>query len=388
MFSLIFFLPLYYLLANLSAGLLLVTIFKDQIGPILEKYSDLAYLLPASYLFAFSILGFTILGYFFRYFKKSSIRQSYLSTSRKANAGAKIRVVLPYLNLLLIFVIFISDFSNLFAREDYLWSDMGLVPGLFVLTAPVVVGLQKKGFLAHLNLSLVILYSFALATRASGLVPILFLSTRAAVKNIPTFLTRSFYILLVPFLYFLSLINRESQRHGLLFYFQNLDQSLVNISQNFSFWLLESVNNIGTSLIVLAATLEDKPNNNFGWDYIAVVFSPLSGQSVGWPEIFLDYRLHLFIPYSGLGEIINMSPVLVLAFVSFLFYLYGSSLLSYLTTPKGLSKALSGLASLFVLCAFILVFQYNARSVMRFVWLAAIFRIISVLLYKAKITKI
>lgn len=384
MLYLIFYLPVCYFLINFLTGLLLVTAFKDQISPLLIKYTDSSYLLPVVYLTIFSVLGFFLLGYFFRRFKGVSSRQTFVFLASKPNNGSKFKSLLPYLNLLLIILVFIRDLNNLFDRDVYIWTNMGLLPGLFVLTAPVFVGLQKRGFLAHFNLSFIILYSFALATRASGLVPILFLSTRAAVNNMPPILIRNFYVLLVPFLYLFSLINRNSPRHGLLFYFQELPRSLGDIAGNVGLWLLEFVNNVGTSLIILSGTLEDNSSNKFGFDYFAIVFNPLGGQSVGWDKIFLDYRLHLFIPYSGLGEIINISPVLALVFISFLFYLYGSSLLSYFNTPRGFSKAFSGLAALFTLFAFVLIFQYNARAVMRFVWVAAGLRVFAIVLRASK----
>jgi hypothetical protein len=376
MLRLLLFLPVYLILFNLSAGLLLVTLFRDQISGPLLKYLDSSYTLSVIYLASFAIIGFIILVYFYRKLKNISLAGTlnYLSHSR--NTRHRVQLFLPYINLLIIVVFYVNYSSYLYDRDVYI-PNFGLGPGFFTLTAPVLVGFQKRGLLAHLYLFFVILFAFALSTRSSALVPVIFLSTRVAVNRTPPTFPRTIYVLLIPILYFLALINRNYPRHGLLTYFQNLFKSLSDITDNIAFWVSEAVYNVGTSLLILSATLDDKSKIDFGWNYAKVVLSPFSGQTVGWHDIYLNYRLHLFIPYSGIGEIININIFLSVGLLAFLFYLYGSSLVSFLTNVNGFSKALNGLVLLFSFAAFIFMFQYNARSFMRFVWIAAALRLFS-----------
>jgi hypothetical protein len=224
---------------------------------------------------------------------------------------------------------------------------------------------------------------FAYGSRSLALFPVtyLFASTLIGVKNsklkIGVFSLISIGLLPIP------LILRNGSGHGLLPYLSKLSEI-----QFFEYGesLAGLIKNIGFSVAIIKYTSFDAPEISL--QAILTSLNPLLSTS-GWDELKPTLRAHLFIPYSGIGELYNFSPLLLYFFLFQLFCLVIITSKSFLISKDSeistfalIHFGLSILACLYLL-------QYNLRSVFRLETILivnyVIFRITNEL--RAKITE-
>ena len=241
---------------------------------------------------------------------------------------------------------------------------LGAVPGQ---------GRQRLGKVLCLAYAVVL---FSTATRALGLLPLLWLLT---VEGLGVGGTTTRRVLRAGWVFALmylalgsALTGRGLADHGLLAYASHfahdpssLIQSATTIGGNLLFGYPL------TSFVVHVAPQVTQHD-------ISTSLNPLPGSMTDWTTIAPTLRAHPYIPYSTLGELFSFSPAFGLVYfgiAGFVFQYAGAALLSKSSLRIRLAVALTVLAT----AAFFMVttLEYNTRSVTRTLWLLLLLVIVS-----------
>lgn len=201
--------------------------------------------------------------------------------------------------------------------------------------------------------------TFAYGSRSLALFPItyLFASMLSGLKSsklrLGVFSLISLGLLPIP------LILRNGSGHGLLPYLSKLSDIQFFEYGEAVFGL---VKNIGFSAAIIKYTSFDAPEISL--QTILTSLNPLLSTS-GWDELRPTLRAHLYIPYSGIGELYNYSPLLLYFFLVQLFCLVIIISKLFLTSKDSEigTFALIHFAVSILACLYLL--QYNLRSVFR-----------------------
>jgi hypothetical protein len=182
-----------------------------------------------------------------------------------------------------------------------------------------------------------------------------------------------FHLIVSIILFTFILYFRGLDLHGLIPY----AESILGLTDNLQSWqssLSELVLNVGFSLQVTQATIEELLNSN--QEYLLASLSPAFGSS--WIDIMSFQRVNLYVPYSALGEIYSYSHTglliyLCIAAIVFIFHEYVGS------RANPTIRLLSLIFGIFCSLSFAYLFlQYNLRSATRMLYYLLIFDILPV----------
>lgn len=256
-------------------------------------------------------------------------------------------------------------FEPLLSRDRYIeiTGTPGIVLTSALMTLPVSIALERGKLFRALHLFIILAICFSLATRSGAIIPIMYGLTRMMAGFTPTKRQWALYTSVALSMFSLALACRELTSHGLLPYISELIKSPSRIALGYS--MVGA--NIASNYLNFVATLAE-PSDKFDFDYLVVTFNPLSGEAAGWNEISSLYRIHFFVPYSGMAELLNMNKLLGLIVFGSSNILYSRSITRAFNS-SGVSKYAYAAATLAALMFFALLFSYNARSCIRWLYL-------------------
>lgn len=307
------------------------------------------------------------------------------ATPRPRNHDSNIRIP-DYLQwILILFSIFLiactiidKTITELLARDYYQDKEGHIGTGPlrfadpFLILIPMIVGTvssasrsgSKKivaGFLFFACIAL----EFAMCSRK---LPLAFLSllfgevlvTSSRPSSLKLFLCVLASSVSLPAVLFL----RDGEVHGLLPYFNELvfNLSLDDIGIAFE----KAISNQADIFVTLDATIVDYHSPRRHELYTAM--SPLPGSMTDWGQISPSLRIHLYTPYSSIGELWCHGPI-----IEFLYFAFISVAIFFneRLTSKIVDSSIPSLVGRAVLIgAIVMMPQYNLRSITRFVYFA------------------
>lgn len=181
-------------------------------------------------------------------------------------------------------------------------------------------------------------------------------------KNSVSKYFKIFLIIVVTYVCFcFVLVSRQLPTQGFLVflsYFINDFSVQVVFDKSSEFFF-----NLTSSFFITAQTMKEA--NWLGLNDFYMFVNPLPGNVVGWYEQYWKYRVNAAIPYSSVGELINLGigyPFVLFSIIGFML----SRNISDLQARRGiLYKLFSLLGLMMMLQVVFIVGQYNTRSVLR-----------------------
>ncbi len=212
------------------------------------------------------------------------------------------------------------------------------------------------------------LVSFSTATRALGMLPVLWLLTVEGLGVGGRPVQRAFRAVWTSGLAYLAfasaLVGRGLTSHGLFPYFTHL------VHDPGSLWVAPNVvaGNLLFGYPLTSYVIHVAPP--IGVHAIQTSINPLPGSMTDWTSIAPLLRAHPFIPFNAIGELFSVSlavGVIYFAVAGFLFQYAAAALVSASSSRVRLGVALAVLAA----AAFFMVtsLEYNTRTVSRTLWL-------------------
>lgn len=316
------------------------------------------------------------------FFKKSAARTDLIPRSSCDAANTRLRsrpkyawVIVFFVSLLSILLLSIGiGIESILIRMTYLsvnWHlghviGAALCPFCIVALGYVYEANRKyllRKFVILIPAFLIAMLFFSMASRRFALIPLLFACGKwmwdtSSRKNMRAmFFATIIAFLIVP----IPLSLRRLNEYGLIPFFAAIFSGGVDWSG-----MANSLMNIFFSL-PLAAYIKSLPR--LGYAHFIMSINPMPGWFVGWYQVASEFRVNKYIPYSGLGELMNYGWAALSAY-------YGvvGSLLTFLETKARLSKEPH---KRFVVIAFGMLFaifsvQYNLRSCTRLIYYSVI----------------
>ena len=205
---------------------------------------------------------------------------------------------------------------------------------------------------------------FAYSTRVFAGVAVLFLlgrvlaGARAGLGAIVATLAYTVFALPIP------LMNRDQQAHGLLPYLE-YTRDFVTGGDFVSGALLVGAENVGFSVPLLVYVAD---HAEFSARNLLVSVNPLPASLAGWTEISDAMRVHLYIPFSMLGELAHVGGPVLAGGVA-LWGVVVRLCLQRVTRPGNplMPFFTAGMLGLSMICV-VYSAQYNTRAVARLLW--------------------
>lgn len=208
---------------------------------------------------------------------------------------------------------------------------------------------------------------FSKATRIFGVGYLIYSLALIFSQGKVTKITGYVLLLFTPWMFGVSLTLRNELVQGAVPFLHLLTSEKFSLSISDSY--LNLIINFGSGFYIFTETLVSA--NWLTFDDMLVSLSPLSGDTVGWNNVYADYRVNSVIPYSSMGELYAFS-----AYVGHLFSFLLGCLIASVCELKRKNFILGVLCYLLLVYCCFLIPQYNLRSVMRFIYLI-VFIIIS-----------
>ncbi|WP_415906479.1 hypothetical protein ACMXYX_03360 [Neptuniibacter sp. QD72_48] len=350
-----------------SVGVLYYVLLEEKVWiyfPYLDSSAeDFFYAVSVSLLIIFSFM----IGWFFSFKREKGGGK--VDTYNLFKGMKSLELLLTSLSVVLFLVFFVFAGSGYiessigYDTEASVFRSLGHTSGiLFMLVAGYAYSLKTSNKL-YLILGFVVVVAYlSKGSRVGAIGPFLFyLGVYLADPN--KRLGLCFSAILVPLLMVFPLYIREGYYFGLM--------NLVGTFFSFDFWaynyfeyLFRVIGNFSSSFFIFSDSLI-LVNEKFGVGDLFVSFDPRSGFSSGWTQVFEEYRVNSFIPFSSLAEMAGVSLLLCAVY----YFLLGG-VVGFLDKNINRGVYIYYLVFPSVFMYMILMHQYNLRSVNRFLYLS------------------